>query len=153
MVSYNRFERTYDVMPADSGRCRPGIPEEAVVVHVDNSAEAQTRANRLSGVGARLVQAARRGEEDGKARAAKAMEKASAEKRRRIAAEAAAARAQAAAGALVRGDPCHPSLTRLGRAAAEAINSMTDREQIRRRYEAMLEVERKKRLKHEQKYS
>lgn len=47
--------RTYTVLPADSGRPQTRILEWAVVAHVDNSAEAQTRNGQLSGVGAKLV--------------------------------------------------------------------------------------------------
>ena len=47
--------RTYTVLPADSGRPQTRILEWAVVAHVDNSVEAQTRNGQLSGVGAKLV--------------------------------------------------------------------------------------------------
>jgi hypothetical protein len=166
--------RTYTVLPANSGRPQTRIPEWAVVAHVDNSAEAQTRNGQLSGVGAKLVVEAQRRADAAEAAsaaakaetnvaaaraadkvlrgAAQSLKKVAAEKKRRVAAEAKVAKSQAAADALVRGDSNDPSLTRKGRAAADAIDRATDRGQLRREYEALLKKAEQERLKFEQKY-
>ena len=130
MCTVKRFDsatRTYTVVPAGSGRALPGIPEWAVVAYVDKSTDAQTRNGKLSGLGAKLVQEARRaaGEAVAASQAsesktnaaaaastakaavstAKVEKRLAAERSRRVRAEAAAAKSQAAADALVRGDP------------------------------------------------
>jgi hypothetical protein len=81
------------------------------------------------------------------------MEKEAAERKRRRAAEAAAATAQASTGPVVRRDPSHPSRLKHSLRRVEVIFSMADREKTLRRCEAMLKVERKKRLKLDENYS